>query len=284
MKETVYTLRHELVPLLGKGEADAVVSLIFHSLFGWNRVDMLIHDDQVLLPETRKRIADMLVRLKAGEPVQYVTGEAYFYGMFLKVDRSVLIPRPETAELVDMIVDRWGEKSDLSVLDLGTGSGCMAIALARNLKFPKVTALDFSAGALAVAKENARLMKASVDFVNGDMLSWRPEKESFDVIVSNPPYVCESEKREMEPTVLDWEPATALFVPDSDPLRYYKAIASIAGEGLRPGGMLYLEINPLHSDDLCDMLREKGFSDVVLSRDVHGRDRFVSCVKPENQE
>lgn len=269
------------MPRLGRGEADAVIGLMFHSLLGWNRVDMLMHDDEELTPYIRGKIADMLARLEKGEPVQYVTGEAYFYGTFFKVDQRVLIPRPETAELVDMIVSRFSEASDLRVLDLCTGSGCVAIAIARNLRFPEVTGVDISRGALEVAHENARQLSASnVTFAERDVLTWRPDSADFDIVVANPPYVLDSERADMEPTVVEWEPAQALFVPDSDPLRYYSAITAIALGALKPGGALYLEINPLEAQALTELLEKSGFADVQTVRDIHGRNRFITCHRP----
>lgn len=281
MKETLNMLRRRLGPRLGRGETDAVIGLMFHSLLGWNRVDMLMHDDEELTPYIRGKIADMLARLEKGEPVQYVTGEAYFYGTFFKVDPRVLIPRPETAELVDMIVSRFSEASDLRVLDLCTGSGCVAIALARNLRFPEVVGVDISGGALEVAEENARMLSASnVTFAKHDVLTWRPGGADFDIVVANPPYVLDSERADMEPTVVEWEPAQALFVPDADPLRYYRAIADIALGALKPGGALYLEINPLESQALVSLLEKSGLTDVETVRDIHGRNRFIICRRP----
>ena len=268
------------MPLYGEGEAKAVMRAIFHALKGWGTTEMVIHEDDELSPYMRDKIEEILRRLEAGEPVQYVVGEAYFYGMDLHVGPGVLIPRPETAGLVDIIVADSPE-SDLRVLDIGTGSGAIAIALARNLKFPEVTAIDVSPVALKIARENANLMRARVDFVEADVFNWRPESEVFDIIVSNPPYVLESEKADMTSNVLLYEPAEALFVPDAEPLLFYRRISEIGKVGLKPGGRLYFEINPLSADALKEMLSANGYEDIVVEKDIHGRLRYARCRKPD---
>ncbi|MDE7397649.1 MAG: peptide chain release factor N(5)-glutamine methyltransferase, partial [Muribaculum sp.] len=188
-----------------------------------------------------------------------------------------LIPRPETEELVDMIVDQWSDKSDLTVLDLCTGSGCIAVSLARVLKFPKVEAIDISEAALSVARRNATAQRVSVKFSQADILKWTSD-ENYDIIVSNPPYIADSERTAMEPNVLQWEPAIALFVPDDDPLRFYRPIAAIAARQLNEdGGTLYLEINPLFADELTDLLKEYGLRNIEVHRDMTGHKRFVTA-------
>lgn len=274
-------MRRRLTPLYGEGEARAVIRAIFHALKGWGATEMIMHEGDELSPYMREKIEEILKRLEAGEPVQYVVGEAYFYGMDLRVRPGVLIPRPETAGLVDMVVaDCSG--SDLRVLDIGTGSGAIAIALARNLRFPQVSALDASAAALEIARENASMLKAKVKFIEADIFAWEPAPESFDVIVSNPPYVLESEKKEMSDSVLLHEPSEALFVPDSDPLVFYRRIADVGLEALTPGGRLYFEINPLTADALRQMLEDKGYSEIELEKDIHGRMRYARCRKPDH--
>lgn len=271
----VAEMKKVLVPVLGPGETEAVVSLLFHWLKGWDRTRIFIHGGDSVSDWLRSHVSDAIRRIVAGEPVQYVTGEAYIHGLWLAVRPGVLIPRPETSELVDIISDA-NPGSDLRVLDVGTGSGAIALALARSLRFPHVTALDVSPEALAVARENAEKLKARVDFIQADIFIWSPAPASFDIIVSNPPYVCESEKKDMEPNVLDFEPHSALFVPDSDPLRFYRRILSVGLVGLVDGGRIYFEINPLHAGELADMMRSEGYADVELLRDIHGRERFAT--------
>lgn len=262
----------ELEPSLGKGEAKATSLLLLEDCLGVDRTALLIRGDRIIEPETEERFRKMVARISAGEPPQYVVGSARFMGMTLKVTPATLIPRPETAELVDIVVDRLRGRSDLRILDVGTGSGCIAIALSRALPFARVTALDISPEALEVARENARNLRADITFVQGDILSG-DDFGRFDAIVSNPPYIAESERAAMESRVKDHEPAGALFVPDSDPLKFYKAVADYADRtDARPN--LFFEINPLYADALKKMLDSRGF-DCDLLRDSFGKIRFA---------
>lgn len=254
--------------------------LIFHSLKGWGVTDIIVNGDREVSDWLQDKVNNILQRLYKNEPIQYILGEAYFYGMNLLVNRSVLIPRPETAEMVDMIINKYDKTDDLSVLDIGTGSGAIAIALSRFLPFSKVTAIDNSPSALEVARDNAKNLKAKVDFKEQDIFVYNPAPDSFDIIVSNPPYIKESEKSGMASNVLDYEPHTALFVSDGEPLIYYSRIATVAGEALKPGGELWLEINPEHADDMQRMLAAEGFEDVRIIVDIHRRKRFAAAVKP----
>ena len=278
MKETLKKLHDNLRPLYGERETEAIIKIIFHFLKGWNTTDILINADTELSDFVKKEIDDILRRLKNFEPIQYITGEARFHGMEFFVDPAVLIPRPETDELVDIIVENVGDKEDLKILDLGTGSGCISIALARSLRFPVILATDISEKALAVEKKNAEKLKVKNDFKKLDMLSEAPSGK-FDIIVSNPPYVTESEKIAMEPNVLEYEPHNALFVPDDNPLLYYYKIVEIALKDLLPEGRLYMEINPLFSTDIEDLLKKNNFREVRIIRDSSGKNRFASAIK-----
>lgn len=281
MRDTLRKLREILRPLYGNGETEAIIRIMFHYLKGWNTVDIIMHEDASLSPFIKSEIDAILKRLVKHEPIQYITGEARFHGMEMKVTPDVLIPRPETDELVDIIVSDAGETEDLRVLDIGTGSGCIAIALARSLRFPTVTAVDISDAALAVARENASNLKANISFIKEDILTDSPEG-IFDIIVSNPPYIDESEKSGMEPNVLDYEPKIALFVPDNNPLLFYKRIAEIAVRKLFPAGKLYFEINPRHADELSRYLTDCGFDDVQVIRDSFGKLRFIRATNNAN--
>lgn len=278
----LYELKREMHDALdsiyGAGEATAMIRLIFHNLKGWNASDLIINENVEISEYMETKIGDIIERLIKYEPIQYILGEAFFYGMNLKVDGRVLIPRPETEELVDMIVKQNPEK-DLRVLDIGTGSGAIAIALARNLKFSEVTAIDISEDALCVAKENGKALKTDVIFLKEDIFTFEPQADAYDIIVSNPPYIDESEKAGMEPNVLDYEPHIALFVPDAAPLVYYNRIAEVAMKALVRGGRLYLEINPRHADLLKEMLRAEGFDKIDVSKDAYSKMRFISCIK-----
>lgn len=271
------SIRDRLSPIYGTGEAKAMARLIFHSLKGWDATGIIIHEGDEISEYTAGKIEDIITRTLAYEPIQYILGEARFYGMNLKVDPSTLIPRQETEELVDLIVKKNGTRTDLRILDIGTGSGAIAIALARNLPFSDIVALDMSSEALKVAKENARNLKAKISFLQDDVFRYQPFPGSFDIIVSNPPYIDESEKTEMERNVLDYEPHSALFVPDDDPLIFYSRITEIASEALVKGGALYFEINPRHCRELTNLLQNDGFIDIEIYKDIHGRERFISA-------
>lgn len=282
MKESVMEMRRRLEPIYGKDESRAMIREIFRVLKGWDATEFIIRltDDYPLSDFIRSKIEDILGRLERHEPLQYILGEAHFYGLDLHVEPGVLIPRPETEELVRVIAAD-NPSSDLRVVDLGTGSGAIAIALSRYMSFPEITAIDLSPKAIEVATDNVKALKCNgIRVVQGDMTEWNPESASLDVVVSNPPYVDESEKAGMEANVRDYEPAEALFVPDSDPLKFYRAIAPEALKGLKPGGRLYFEINPRHADELKAMLAHDGFTNVELWRDAQGAYRYIKAQKP----
>lgn len=265
-----------LIPLYGRGEAEWMTRLTLEYVTGWSRVDLLVDADKELGEVRVEAVKNIVDRLLKHEPLQYILGYEDFMGLKINVNPSVLIPRPETQELVNIIIDREAKASDLSVLDAGTGSGAIAVALSRNLRFARVTAIDNSDAALEVARGNAERLRTPVTFVNADMLSLTSlPGEPFDIIVSNPPYVLDSERAEISANVLGHEPSAALFVPDSDPLRFYLALARYAAAGgLKPGGRLYFECNPLTIDALASRL-ESDFDEVETIRDSFGRQRFI---------
>lgn len=266
----------QLTPAVGSDEATAMMREIFFAVRGYSPTDIVIYGYRDLTDQTVARVNAIVARVVAGEPLQYVLGVAFFMGMQFKVTPATLIPRPETSQLVDRIVDDMGNITDARVLDIGTGSGCIAIALARALKFADVTAIDISADALVVAAENAAALRAKVTFRQADALNLAAATDAYDVIVSNPPYIADSERADMDSRVYDHEPASALFVPDSDPLLFYRAIAQFAATALRPAGKLYFEINPLFVNRLRDMLSAH-FSNVDIVRDYRGNLRFAIC-------
>lgn len=226
-------------------------------------------------PERERMLDAALERLAAGEPLQHVLGTAQFMGLELKVDGRVLVPRPETAGLVEWVLSDCGQTGTL--LDIGTGSGCIAISLSHLLPLWSVQAWDISPDALQVARENNLKCGTKVEFRQRDILSAVCSDSRFDVIVSNPPYVTQSEKALMEPVVLDYEPHLALFVPDDDALRFYRAISDFAMKSLNSGGRLYFEINPLFAHELKDMLERKGYRNVTLRSDDFGKLRYIKA-------
>lgn len=270
-------MRQRLLPLYGKGETEAIIRLIFTYLKGWNTVGLLINADRPVSESTHALIEGILLRLERHEPIQYITGIAPFYGMDLHVDRRVLIPRPETEMLVDLIVDAYGRREDLDVLDVATGSGCIAIALARTLKFPRVTAVDISADALEVARQNAMAMKTRITFIEADIFTYVPPRRSLDIIVSNPPYITEPEKAAMEANVLDYEPHSALFAPRGDELAFFRRLAEVGEHALRKDGGIFLEINPLLADETLALFSGDAWKDPAIVNDIHGRRRFLTA-------
>lgn len=269
-------LTSTLTATLGAGEARATSRLLMEDVAGFTPKKLFTDGRRELEPETVESLRRMASRIAGGEPPQYVTGSALFMGMKLDVTPAVLIPRPETEGLVDLITDDYRGRNDLRVMDIGTGSGCIAIALARALPFARIDAVDISPDALEVAGRNSSRLAARVNFGIMDILNEQvPAVPSFNIIVSNPPYIAEREKADMDSRVLDHEPAEALFVPDSDPLLFYRAIARYGAGALVPGGRLYFEINPLFASELQKMLADEGYIDIEMRRDYVGKLRFA---------
>lgn len=277
--ETLRYIVERLSPAVASpGEARVMAGMIMESLKGYSATDLIIKADSPVSDYIMTKVNEAVERLLRHEPIQYITGYTTFYGLKLAVNSSVLIPRQETTELVEMIVGEWRDKTDLRVADLCAGSGCIALTLARNLPFSKVTAVELSDAAIEVARENARSLKCNIRIVKADVLKMPPPfTPQYDIIVSNPPYVLERERSEMEANVLDYEPEMALFVPDDDPLRFYKAINRYAAAALRPGGKIYYELNPLEADKLADLMRNEGWEDVEITLDISRRKRFISA-------
>ena len=263
-------------------EARGIVRLLLSDLYGMSLTDICVGALDRLTEEQTQQIEDAMLRLEKGEPVQYVTGKAHFCDRTFLVSPSVLIPRPETEQLCQLIADNdqvVTGNGEIRVLDMGTGSGCIAITLALSMQNASVEAWDVSAEALNMAKSNAESLGASVSFEQIDILGLDENnvERCYDIIVSNPPYICNKEAAQMEHNVLDFEPHLALFVPDEDPLLFYSAIARFARQALKVGGALYFEINPLYADALCSMLSSLGFANVTIHVDQFGKQRFISA-------
>lgn len=275
---TYRELWRTLEPLYGNGEARAITDYVLDVCFGVSKADILCGAVEEMTAEKTAELNKIFGRLTEGEPVQYVLGRAEFCGRWFSVRPGVLIPRPETEELCAWITADSKASASPKVLDIGTGSGCIAITLQLDMPESKVTAWDISADALDVARENAQRLGANVNFVKQDALNAKPEGE-WDVIVSNPPYICEKEKKDMAVNVLEHEPHKALFVPDADPLLFYRAITRLAVQTLNKGGRLYFEINPIYADDTCHMMRAEGMTAVELRSDMYGKQRMAKGVK-----
>lgn len=278
MNKIVAYIRSRLQPYYTAEEVSALSRIVCCDLLGQAPTDYYLGKDIVLSPKKEQELEDILQRLSRFEPLQYIEGRTLFLGREFGVAPGVLIPRPETEELVELMLKEL--PADARILDVGTGSGCIAISLAKELPDALVTAWDVSPEALSVARANARKLQADVRFVECDVLACQVDEVGlYDVIVSNPPYVTEAEKADMEPNVLQWEPSLALFVPDDDPLRFYRRIAVLGRDMLTDGGRLYFEINRAYGREMVEMLRTMGYVRVRVEKDLSQNDRFVIAEK-----
>jgi release factor glutamine methyltransferase len=237
---------------------------------------LLMKGDDLMTPEKESWFREIIDRLKAGEPIQYILGDCYFHGNRFFVSPDVLIPRPETEELVDWILK---EDAFHSLLDIGTGSGCIAISLKKERSSAEIYAMDISEKALSIAQKNALLNDAPIHFIHDSILSPRTSNQTYDIIVSNPPYILQKEKAAMHKNVLEHEPHLALFVDDEEPLLFYKKIAEYGIHHLTEQGLLFFEINALLGKETKEMLEEYGYHDVVIKTDINGKERMIRCRK-----
>lgn len=278
MKRIAQIINEELSGYYTQSEVFALTRIIATEMLGIPQMTFFLKDDVTLKAEQEAMLFDTIERLKKYEPIQYIQGYSDFCGLRFKVTPATLIPRPETSELVEWIAaDHSGKAA--SILDIGTGSGCIAISLAHKLPESKVTAWDISNDALAVATENSKANGCAVAFEEVDILAYRPTGKQFDIIVSNPPYIKENEKAAMHSNVLDWEPHTALFVPDSDPLLFYRTIAKKGLMLLKPGGTLYFEINRAYGAETMKMLADYGYTNIELRKDFADNDRMIKATR-----
>jgi release factor glutamine methyltransferase len=274
----------ELTPIYDAGEAESFFYLILEEKHQLKRIDLALHPDLVFSEAEIVVWNSILEQLKLEIPVQYLLGKTSFYGLDFEVNENVLIPRPETEELVEWILSNNRiiqksnpETSGLKILDIGTGSGCIAISLAKNIPNAAVFAIDVSEKALATAKKNAERNAVEVTFINQNILETEDLRQQFDIIVSNPPYVRNLEKEEIKKNVLDNEPHLALFVEDNDALIFYKKIAELAQKNLSENGQLYFEINQYLGKETVDLLEKMNFKNIELRKDIYGNDRMISC-------
>ncbi|MCE2833289.1 MAG: peptide chain release factor N(5)-glutamine methyltransferase [Chitinophagaceae bacterium] len=279
-------LRQLLTPLYGERESTFIADWVLEQVTGWSKEYARMQPDAELSPTMAEYIDLHLKDLLRWRPVQYVLGEAWFMNMRFKVDERVLIPRPETEELVEWVTssvkdEKLGKIGQRRILDIGTGSGCIPIALKANLPEASIWSLDASEGALALARENARILSADVHFLHLDVLKddSLPAIPEADIIVSNPPYVLEEDRADMRRNVIDWEPHMALFVEGSDPLLFYHRIADLGLLKLSEGGQVFVEIQETMSDAVVSLFRARGYREIEARRDLSGRDRMVKARK-----
>lgn len=273
----------ELTYLYPETEIQSFFTILVEFKLHLSRIQLALEHNFELDNDDLDFLQNALLKLKNQIPIQYIVGETAFYGLMFKVDKNVLIPRPETEELVDWILQnlptgRQAQNSkSLKILDVGTGSGCIAISLAKNLPYAAVSAIDISAEALNVAKNNAAMNQVTIDFILADILKIEKLSTNFDIIVSNPPYIRELEKSQIQQNVLSNEPHIALFVKDENPLLFYDKIAELAKNHRTENGVLYFEINQYLGAATVDLLKTKGFENIELKKDIYGVDRMVKC-------
>ena len=277
-------LWHLLAQRYDEGEAKAIARMTYDVRFGLTLSDLCLGKDTQLSADDQTELEEIAKRLLQGEPIQYVLGQADFCGRTFWVNKHVLIPRPETEELCQWIFTQKGRFLLCKILDVGTGSGCIAITLAAEIPEAEVTAWDLSEEALTVARENAKRTDVHVSFEQVDALHLTSDilhqtSGVYDLIVSNPPYICNKERAKMEANVLEHEPHTALFVSDDDPLLFYRAIAQYGQTALKDGGWLYFEMNPIYADALVDMLSGMSYRDIEIKEDAYGKQRMIRACK-----
>lgn len=267
----------ELSGLYPETEIQSFFNILVEFKLHLSRIELALQHNFELNDDDFLFLQNVLSELKYQIPIQYIIGETEFYGLPFKVDKNVLIPRPETEELVDWIIQNHKNQHNIKILDIGSGSGCIAISLAKNLPKAKVSAIDISAEALNVAKNNAALNQVNVNFINSDILTIVELPDVFDIIVSNPPYVRELEKDQMQQNVLANEPHIALFVKNENPLLFYDKIAELAKNHLTENGVLYFEINQYLGNETVKLLKTKGFKNIEVKKDIYGVDRMMKC-------
>ena len=285
LKDIQTIFHEELDALFGENEVSSFFNILIKHHYDLERITLVLEPDFILSKADEQPLFHALSRLKNEEPIQYIIGKTEFLGMPFKVNKYTLIPRPETEELVTFIMNSVSSRTvdrPIKIIDIGTGSGCIAITLAKKVKNAEVYALDISEEALIMAKENAELNNVDVKFIKDDILNVLQaehvlESHKFDIVVSNPPYVRELEKKEIKNNVLSYEPHLALFVQNEDPLIFYKAISKFAVDNLTDNGIMFFEINQYLGNQMTELLEDFGFNNVELLQDLFGNDRFIKA-------
>jgi release factor glutamine methyltransferase len=280
IKDVFIDFKQALTTVYDANEIEALTLMVISEITNLSKGQIKAFPEKEIALEQAEKLNNILPRLQTGEPIQYILGYTEFYGLPFKVTPSVLIPRPETEELVEWVLTSIDKlQTEFNILDIGTGSGCIAISLKKNMPKAQVSAIDISSGALNVAKQNAKLNEVDIDFIEADILNPSTFNLQFpiQIIISNPPYVTLNDKTQMHINVTDFEPHTALFVPEDNPLIFYEAIADFAVEKILPNGLLFLEINEGLGKETADMLKAKGFKNIELRKDMSGRDRMIKA-------
>ena len=283
LKEFKLFFNEALSAIYPKTEIDSFFFILMEEKLKLQRIDTVLNSDLLITNKNLIDLKNIVKRLQKEEPIQYIIGNTEFYGLPFLVDKNTLIPRTETEELVAWVLDEIkvftnNKIIELSILDIGTGTGCIPISLAKNLTSLNISAIDISPEALLIAKQNAILNKVTIEFIELDILNTESLPQEYDVIISNPPYVRELEKEEIKNNVLENEPHLALFVEDENPLIFYNKIADLAKQQLSKNGMLFFEINQYLGKETVNMLVKKGFKNIQLKKDLFGNDRMIKCV------
>ncbi len=273
--------QHELQELYDEDEIKAIFLVVVAEKFGLNRTNYQLRKTAIVNEADKAEVLSILQDLKKNRPIQYILNKADFYGEVFQVNESVLIPRQETEELVDLIIKNHKSSQSLKIIDIGTGSGCIPIILSKHLINAQVTTMDISKEAIKTAQENARDLKTQVQFINADIFEWEYifSDQQYNIIVSNPPYITPGEKQHMNQNVLAYEPELALFIEESAPLIFYDVISSFALKHLAPDGDLYFEINQYLGAEMKELMVKKGFEQVKLIKDINGADRIIHAKK-----
>lgn len=274
--------KKELLPIYDEQEIDSFFYIILEKLHNLKRIDLALNPETLMDGVHLKQWKNILSDLKIEKPIQYILGETEFCGLRFEVNENTLIPRPETEELVELVINEGKGKREVGkvkILDIGTGSGCIAVSLAANIPNAEVFAIDVSEKALATARRNAELNNVEVTFLLKNILETEDLEDQFAIIVSNPPYVRNLEKAEIKPNVLEYEPHLALFVEDNDALLFYRKIVQLAMKNLSPNGKLYFEINQYLGKETAELLEGLGFKNVKLIKDIYGNDRIISSTR-----
>ena len=279
MHPLVRQIREALHGSYTDAEALSLAKMLLVEVFDFSTLELYGGKDRGFSEKEQELLSDIVCRLQNHEPIQYIIGRETFMGLVFDVNENVLIPRPETQELVNWILEDHRSDEGCKILDIGTGSGCISVSLAHFMSGAEVEAWDISDGALDVARRNANQNEVKVLFRKQNVFEALPSESFYDVIVSNPPYITEKEKVDMEANVLDWEPSIALFVPDTDPLLFYRKIAELGLDMLVAGGALYFEINRAYGEMTRTMLEDMGYNNVELRKDMFGNDRMIKAIK-----